>query len=58
MRQARPVGQCPPLGRHPVELFEPWLSQEKLGFGPVGSDEQAVVIKAAATTAAKANGRE
>jgi hypothetical protein len=37
-----------------VELFEPWLSQVKLGFGPVGSEAQAD-IRAAATTAANAN---
>jgi hypothetical protein len=46
------------MGGHPWPVLEPWLSQEKLGFGPVGSDEQAVVIRAAATTAAKASGRE
>jgi hypothetical protein len=39
-------------------VFDPWLSQEKLGFGPVGSDEQAAVTRAAATTAANASVRE
>jgi hypothetical protein len=46
------------MGGHPCELFEPWLSQEKLGFGPVGSDEQAAVTKAATTTAVNASVRE
>jgi hypothetical protein len=38
-------------------VFDPWLSHEKLGFGPVGSDEQAA-RRAAANTAASASVRE
>ncbi len=40
-----------------VTVFDPWLSQEKLGFGPVGSDEQAA-RRAAAKTAVSASVRE
>jgi hypothetical protein len=40
-----------------VTVFDPWLSHEKLGFGPVGSDEQAA-RRAAAKTAASASVRE
>ena len=46
----------PHLGQD-VTVFDPWLSQEKLGFGPVGSDEQAA-RRAAANTAASASVRE
>jgi hypothetical protein len=40
-----------------VTVFDPWLSHEKLGFGPVGSDEQAA-RRAAAKTVASASVRE
>ena len=40
-----------------MTLFDPCVSQEKLGFGPVGSDEQAA-RRAAAKTAASASVRE
>jgi len=46
----------PHLGQD-VTVFDPWLSHEKLGFGPVGSEEQAA-RRAAAKTAASASVRE
>lgn len=46
----------PYLGQD-VTLFDPCVSQEKLGFGPVGSEEQAA-RRAAAKTAASASVRE
>ena len=48
--------RAPYLGQD-ATLFDPWVSHEKLGFGPVGSDEQAA-RRAAAKTAASASVRE